>query len=121
MLFRSGRVEVERRALLLDEPVASLDLSHQLALMEAARRVAATGVAVLAILHDLNLAMTYADDIVVMRAGRIVAAGAAAEVFTDRALADVFDLAPRPIRRSEAPIVPQYWRPRMPDHGEFAS
>jgi iron complex transport system ATP-binding protein len=50
----------DRQALLLDEPVANLDMAHQLALLDAARAVARQGVAVLAVLHDFNLASRYA-------------------------------------------------------------
>jgi iron complex transport system ATP-binding protein len=51
----------DRQALLLDEPVANLDMAHQLALLDAARAVARQGVAVLAALHDFNPASRYAD------------------------------------------------------------
>jgi iron complex transport system ATP-binding protein len=97
------------RALLLDEPVSSLDLPHQLALMEAARRVADDGVAVLAILHDLNLAASFADTVVAMRGGRIVGRGRPEAVLDDALLADVFGLAPRPAALAPRPIVPQTW------------
>lgn len=63
------------RVLLLDEPTASLDLAHQHATLREARRLASEGAAVLAILHDLNLAMTYADEVWVLGDGRLVAAG----------------------------------------------
>lgn len=100
--LEAGRAEGTPRALLLDEPVASLDLSHQIALMESARAVADGGVAVLAILHDLNLAAAFADTIVVLHAGRIAAEGTPREVVTDAVLAHVFGLARR---RSDTPAV----------------
>jgi iron complex transport system ATP-binding protein len=56
--------------LLLDEPIASLDLNHQLRLLSVTARHAERGVAVLAILHDLNLAAVFADRVVVMHRGR---------------------------------------------------
>lgn len=55
--------------LLLDEPTASLDLPHQLATLQIARGHAAAGGGVLAVLHDLNLAVMAADEIVAMREG----------------------------------------------------
>ena len=55
--------------LLLDEPTASLDLRHQLDLIEATRRCAARGTTVIAILHDLNLAALFADRVVVLHRG----------------------------------------------------
>jgi iron complex transport system ATP-binding protein len=76
--------------LLLDEPTASLDLKHQLALAECVRRCAERGTTVLAILHDLNLAAVFADRIVVMDRGRIAADGAPRSVITDALLREVF-------------------------------
>lgn len=67
-------------ALLLDEPTSALDLAQQITAMQAMRRVAGNGGAVLAVLHDLNLAGAFADRVVVMRAGRIVADGPPGEV-----------------------------------------
>ena len=69
--------------LLLDEPTASLDLPHQLATLRIAREHAKAGGGVLAVLHDLNLAVMAADEIVAMREGRVIARGAPGEVVTD--------------------------------------
>jgi len=79
--------------LLLDEPTASLDLKHQLDMLEAVRRCARRGVAVVAILHDLNLATLAADRIVVLDQGRVAAAGTPAETVTDELLLRVFKCA----------------------------
>jgi heme transport system ATP-binding protein len=76
--------------LLLDEPTASLDLKHQLDMLEAVGRCARRGVAVVVILHDLNLAAMSADRIVVLDQGRVAAAGTPAETVTDELLARVF-------------------------------
>jgi iron complex transport system ATP-binding protein len=78
------------RYLLLDEPTASLDLSHQLLVLKLARDHAAAGGGVLAVLHDLNLAAMIADEIVALDRGRVVARGAPEEVITDRLLADTY-------------------------------
>ncbi|MDB5507871.1 MAG: heme transporter ATP-binding protein [Hyphomicrobiales bacterium] len=86
----AGRGSEKRQILFLDEPVASLDLCHQLALMDAARAVAADGAAVVAILHDLNLAASYADRLVILQAGRIAAQGPPRAVLDQRLLHDVF-------------------------------
>jgi len=79
------------RYLFLDEPVSSLDVKHQLMIMDVARRFAEAGGGVIAILHDLNLAAMYADHIVAIRAGRVAGSGAPAAVLTDSLIADVFD------------------------------
>ena len=78
------------RLLLLDEPVSSLDIKHQLLVMEIARGFAAAGGAVVAILHDLNLAALYADQVLVMSEGRRAACGAPAEVLDIALVREVF-------------------------------
>jgi iron complex transport system ATP-binding protein len=91
--------------LLLDEPTASLDLKHQLDLLTAVGICARRGVAVIAILHDLNLATLAADRIVVLDNGRVAANGAPAETVTDELLARVFKCAAA-VSRTPAPGVP---------------
>jgi iron complex transport system ATP-binding protein len=79
------------RYLFLDEPVSSLDVKHQLLIMNVARDYARRGGGVIAVLHDLNLAAMFADRIVMMHGGRIAASGTAAEVLTEETLASIFD------------------------------
>jgi heme transport system ATP-binding protein len=79
--------------LLLDEPTASLDLRHQLDLLEATRRCQARGVTVVAVLHDLNLAALFAGRVVVLDRGRIVADGPPRDILTDAMLGQVFGVA----------------------------
>ncbi|MEW2383825.1 ABC transporter ATP-binding protein [Micromonospora sp. NPDC047707] len=85
------------RLLLLDEPTNHLDIGHQLHLLHLVRRA---GITTLAALHDLNLAAMFCDTVVVLAAGRVVAAGPPAEVLTPHLLADVYgvhaDVAPHP-------------------------
>ncbi|WP_291826584.1 heme ABC transporter ATP-binding protein [Bosea sp. (in: a-proteobacteria)] len=103
--IEAGRSVASRQALFLDEPIASLDLCHQLALLDMARAIAARGVAVLIVLHDLNLAVTYADHLVVMDQGQIIAQGAPAKTLDDALLRQVFkvDLS---LSRAPAPGLP---------------
>ena len=86
----AGQSVASRQVLFLDEPIASLDLSHQLALLDALAGLADRGIAVLAIIHDLNLAAAYADDLVVIDQGRLIARGSPEAVLTDELLASVF-------------------------------
>jgi len=79
------------RYLLLDEPVSSLDIKHQLAIMQIAREFAADGGGVVAVLHDLNLAAMASDRILVMRKGRAVAFGTPQEVLRDEVVNPVFE------------------------------
>ena len=78
--------------LLLDEPTSSLDLRHQIDLVEAARRRAGTGAAVIAILHDLNLAIRFADRLVVLNGGKLAADGPRAEIVTREMIRDIFEI-----------------------------
>lgn len=78
------------RFLLLDEPTSALDLAHQHAILRAARQLAAQGVGVLLILHDLNLAAQYADRIVMLGNGRMVAQGSPADVMTEAMIQQLF-------------------------------
>ncbi|MDO9454300.1 MAG: heme ABC transporter ATP-binding protein [Stagnimonas sp.] len=67
--------DVPHAVLLLDEPVHSLDLGHQHTVLALLRTLAAKGFAILASLHELNLAAAYAQRVSLMQAGRIVATG----------------------------------------------
>lgn len=78
--------------LLLDEPTSSLDLRHQINLLESAKRRAERGTAVIAVLHDLNLAARFATRIVVLKRGKLVADGSPQVTINDRTLRDVFGI-----------------------------
>lgn len=78
------------RWLFLDEPVASLDIAHQLTVMRIARAHADRGGAVVTIMHDLNLSAMFADRISVMSAGRMVAEGAPDQVLTGDMIHQVY-------------------------------
>ncbi len=80
------------RYLLLDEPTNNLDLAHQHTTLHLAQQFAARGVGVLAILHDLNLAAQVADHILVLKAGRMYAAGTPTQVLTTEVIQAAFDL-----------------------------
>ncbi|MBI5512862.1 MAG: ABC transporter ATP-binding protein [Deltaproteobacteria bacterium] len=92
--------------LLLDEPVAHLDLSHQLDLCELLREVTAggdTGVGV--VLHDLNLAAVYCDRVLLLRDGEAVALGTVGEVLTPPRLRETFQV--------------EVWEAKHPDGAPF--
>jgi iron complex transport system ATP-binding protein len=80
----------ETPVLLLDEPTAALDLRHQQSVLRIARDLAREGTAVLAVLHDLNLAATYADRIALLDEGKLVADGTPWDVLTEERLSAVF-------------------------------
>jgi iron complex transport system ATP-binding protein len=86
----AGRAAGHGRWLLLDEPTASLDLAHQIAVLRAVRAEVDRGAGVLAVLHDLNLAAAFADRVALMAAGRVVADGPPAQVLTAEALSALY-------------------------------
>jgi len=78
------------RLLLLDEPTNHLDIGAQLAVLGLLTGLATEGTTVLAALHDLGLAAAYADHVIVLRAGRVVAAGPTAETLTPELIREVY-------------------------------
>lgn len=79
-----------RPFLLLDEPIAGLDLSHQHAALASARRRAERGLGVLAVLHDLTMAARYADRVGIMQGGNLTALGPAVTTLDPALLSQVF-------------------------------
>jgi iron complex transport system ATP-binding protein len=76
--------------LLLDEPTQHLDINHQLSLLEMLAGMCSSGLAVVMVMHDLNLASQYCDRLIVIRKGREFARGTPAEVLTSAVLHEVF-------------------------------
>ena len=79
--------------LLLDEPTTFLDIAHQYELLRLLRGLVVEGRTVVAVLHDLNQACRFADHVVAMRGGQVIAAGPPAEVVTATLVEEVFGLA----------------------------
>lgn len=90
----------EAPVLIADEPTASLDERHRLIVMELLQTIARQGAAVIAIIHDLTLAMRYADKIVLMNEGRVVASGPPQDALTPERIASVFGIS---VNRIETP------------------
>lgn len=90
----------EPRCLLLDEPTTHLDIHHQAAILLLVRRMAEEGSAVLVVLHDLNLAATFADRLALLADGRLLALGDPQEVLHRERLTSIYGDAivvfPRP-------------------------
>ena len=81
--------------LLADEPVGALDPRHQLVVLDVLKAHARAGATVVAILHDLTLAARFADEIVLLEQGKIVASGPPAAVLTEARLAASFGIRAR--------------------------
>ncbi len=80
-----------QRLLLLDEPTSALDLGHQQLLMNAVTAFARSGVAVVMVVHDVNLAASYADHILALKNGEPLAQGTPEKVLTRCHLNELFD------------------------------
>lgn len=76
--------------LLVDEPTVSLDVKHQLVVMDLLRKAARQGGSVLAVIHDLTLAARFADRVLIMEEGRVIAQGTPAETLDPKCIAEVF-------------------------------
>jgi iron complex transport system ATP-binding protein len=90
----------ESPVLLLDEPTAALDIRHQERAMTVARSFADSGGTVVAVLHDLNLAASYADRIALLHRGSLAAVGDPWAVLREDVLGRVFD---HPVRVLQGP------------------
>jgi iron complex transport system ATP-binding protein len=78
------------RVLLLDEPTAYLDIEHQISIYRLLRDLCETGVLVIAVTHDLNLAAQYGRRVLLLRAGEVAADGIGGEVLTEATIRTVF-------------------------------
>ncbi|MFD7235689.1 ABC transporter ATP-binding protein [Streptomyces syringium] len=111
----------ETDLLLLDEPTTYLDIAHQVEVLDLVRQLNhERGRTVVAVLHDLNQAARYADHLVAMKAGRVIARGRPSEIVTAELVREVFGLdsvvVPDPVTGSPLVIPGTPWAP-----GEAAS
>jgi iron complex transport system ATP-binding protein len=82
----------EDACLFLDEPTAALDLAHQIALFKSIRKVAKLGATVMVVLHDINLALRFAEHVVLLESGRVLSSGPPLEVFSAENMNAAFDV-----------------------------
>jgi iron complex transport system ATP-binding protein len=85
----------ETNILLLDEPTTYLDLAHQLEVLDLLRQLNKEGKTIVMVLHDLNHAASYADHLIALADGNIVAQGTPQEVITEKIVLDVFHVESR--------------------------
>ncbi|MBV9076875.1 MAG: ABC transporter ATP-binding protein [Methylobacteriaceae bacterium] len=90
---------------LADEPTAALDPRHQIEVMRALQARARAGATVLAVTHDLGLAARFADEVVVLQDGALVAAGSPDAALADQVLARVFGIEAFRAERDGAPVL----------------
>ncbi len=83
---------------LLDEPTTYLDIAHQVELMNLMKAMNQQGKTVVVVLHDLNQACRYCDNLLVLNKGQLVAQGSPDQVFTESLLENIFDFKAKIIR-----------------------
>lgn len=90
-VWSQSRSKNKHQLLLLDEPLNNLDIRHQHLLLQKAADYANAGNIVIAVLHDINLAATYADQILLLKKGQLLAHGNPAEVLNQHLLSEAYD------------------------------
>ncbi|MEO6883539.1 MAG: heme ABC transporter ATP-binding protein [Bacteroidia bacterium] len=90
--------EYASKILFLDEPVSSLDINYQHFILKIAQSLAKKNILVIAVLHDINLASQYADKIVMMKNGEIVANGKPATIITPELLFSTYGIKGRMLK-----------------------
>ena len=95
------------RYLFLDEPVTSLDIHYQHQFLQMAKKLTKENTIVIAVLHDINLAIQYGDNLLFMKEGKLVQKGTPAAIITTDLINDVFNIPVKIIDNpySKKPIV----------------
>ena len=103
-LLQIWRIEKtnDTRYLLLDEPTANLDIAHELAVLRQANEVAESRVGVLVVLHDLNLAARFTNELVLLSAGKVIAHGSTDNVLNAKQLEEAYGT---PLLVEEHPVL----------------
>ena len=94
--------------LIMDEPTSHLDVKYQIQIMELAKSL---GITVIASFHDLNLAASICDKLLILKQGRLVVEGAPNEVITEQNLSNVFDVCTQVSRhpQKDVPLVTYFY------------
>ena len=96
-----GSISSKARYLFLDESTASLDLGHQQQLMQVIQAFAQQGVAIVMVMHDINLAARYVDKLLAMYDGKVLAYGSAQEVVTENLMKTLYQVDVKVIAHPE--------------------
>ncbi len=83
-------VAQDAECLLLDEPISALDIGHQLHVLRLVRRLAERGPSVLVVLHDVNLAARFCDELLALHSGQLIRRGPSADVMNANALEAIY-------------------------------
>ena len=83
----------DARLLLLDEPISALDIAHQLDVLTLVHRLSTgKGVAVIVVIHEINMAARFCDEMIALKGGRMIARGRPDDFMTPARLADIYDV-----------------------------
>jgi iron complex transport system ATP-binding protein len=99
----------ETPTILLDEPLNNLDLNHQIETMQLLRALHSSGRTLVVVLHDLNMAAQYCDELLLLDQGRIAARGTPAEVLDPRLVLEVFKARVSVHTQGRRPYVTPVW------------
>lgn len=91
MVYLARALAQNPEIIVLDEPVSHLDIGHTVSIMDVLAALNASGVAVVTVLHDINLASDYADRIIALKDGMVFAQGTPAQVMDYRTVEKLFD------------------------------
>lgn len=96
--------EVKGGYLFLDEPTTGMDLLHQYETFQLAKEMTAKGFGVIAVVHDLNMALQYADKVLILKSGKVFSAGTPETVLTEVNIKEAFGLSVRIIQPESTPF-----------------
>jgi iron complex transport system ATP-binding protein len=99
----------ETPILLLDEPLNNLDLNHQLEIMQLLGRLHARGKTVVVVLHDLNMAAQYCNELLLLDHGRVAARGTPGDILDPRLILEVFRVRVAVHRQGQRPYLTPLW------------
>lgn len=86
-------VAQDTRCLLLDEPISALDVAHQVEVLSLVRRLSQErGAGIVVVLHDVNMAARYCDELIALRGGRLIARGTPADIMTTPCLERIYGI-----------------------------
>jgi iron complex transport system ATP-binding protein len=84
----------DARLLLLDEPISALDVAHQVGVLGLVRRLSVEkSVAVVVVIHEINMAARFCDEIIALKNGRMIAHGPPDDFMTAKRLEEIYDVA----------------------------
>lgn len=86
-------VAQDAECLLLDEPISALDIAHQIEVLSLVQKLShSKGLAVVLVLHDVNMAARFCDEIIALHTGKLIARGSPAEIMTPSALKEIYGI-----------------------------